>query len=235
MKQTLLERICPHRGIGDENTLAAIENGLLLQPFLLEFDVQYHHQNLYLGHPPGMAREATLQEALELFAGQTSLPKVDLKLTERTVFVGLWAFITAIDKLPFSVLVNISGDLQPQAYMKAEQVLMKSTPATVLLNIDLARYGKLSVAQIDAHLSSLARKPFSISPNLEAPLYMVESLARRHDIQHIHFWSHPASSYPVATLEEKLDDLQRKNFEVCFDIKQQNIMTRRRPLTPLAI
>lgn len=235
MKQILLDRIYPHRGVGDENTLTSLENGLLLQPEFLEFDVQYHHQNLYLGHPPSLERTATLEEALRLFSGHKTIPKVDLKLTERTKAVGLWKFLKIIDTLPFNVLVNVSDSLPPKDCLQAEQIIMKYTTPRVLLNIDLSHYGDVPIGEIDAHIRRLPRKPFSISPNLEASLFMTEALANRHGIKHIHFWSHPQNTYPVHVLEQKMDGLLQKGFEVYFDITQRNIMSRRRPLTPLAI
>ena len=51
----VLARLCPHLGIGEENSLTAIQSGIKSSPFFVESDIQWHNNDLYLGNPPTVA------------------------------------------------------------------------------------------------------------------------------------------------------------------------------------
>ena len=126
--QEFTRRLCPHRGIGKENSLTAIESGIHTKPYFVEFDVQWHHAALYLGHPPEKQQDATLAEALQLFTNTETFPKIDIKLTEETSQEALNAVIEELHTWsPIKVMLNIAGSFTAYQYMQAESVLMKLT------------------------------------------------------------------------------------------------------------
>jgi len=150
-------RLCPHRGIGEDNTLEGIEKGLELKPFLLEFDIQSYGNELHLGHPPKVNRTATLADALNLYQHSETMPKVDLKLADADDDSSLGLLIAELGNWSFrKILINIAGELHdPVAYMKAESTLMQNTGSNVLLNIDLARYDGENDIKIAKHVANL--------------------------------------------------------------------------------
>jgi glycerophosphoryl diester phosphodiesterase len=220
------KRLCPHRGVGIENTLEAIKSAIKLNPFLVEFDIQEYKHRLFLGHPPKIDMKADLSQALSHFNKTTTLPKVDLKLSEITFDSALKLIPEYVkESILKNVLVNIDGELKPEQFMLAESNLMKNTDYKILLNIDLGRYNSLSEGTIDNHINNLDRKPFSISPNLEDNLSQVIKYAKKHKIYQIHFWSFPKSKYSLVQLYEKMNYVLLSGLEVYFDIKNQNIIS----------
>jgi len=224
-QEEFVKRLCPHRGIGEDNTLGGIERGLELKPFLLEFDIQHYDHELHLGHPPEVNETATLADALSLYSRSKTIPKVDLKLTDADIEVSLNLLAAELAKWsPRKVLVNIAGELRDAAsYMEAESTLLKITDNNVLLNIDLDRYRGISDNGVAEHVENLERIPFSISPNLDANIPAAIDFALQHDIPNIHFWSSFDKRYSKEHLFGVMGYVLDSALEVYFDIKAVNI------------
>lgn len=219
----VLAKLCPHRGIGEENSLDAIRSGIQASPFLVEFDVQWYNDDLYLGHPPEVG-ENTLSQALELFRDTLIIPKIDIKLSSQTNNQGLQALIDQLLNWdPKKALINIAGDLSADEYFQAEKKLMKNTEENVLLNIDLERYTGKTDSIISDHIKNLKRVPFSISPNLETSTIDTISFAKEKHIHHIHFWSYFDKKYSTNDLYDRMELCNKYGLQVYFDIKTQNI------------
>lgn len=222
MKDRLLEldrRICPHRGIGQENTLEAIQEGLKTEPFLLEFDVQMHDYDLFLGHPPLLNTETTLEQALNLYVGHRTTPKVDVKLTTISMHQAIDRLIAIAGSYKSKMLVNLSGSLSSSQYMAAEKYLIQAASPYILLNIDLGRYQECAAEVIQQHLEELSGKIFSISPNLEDDIQPVIETATTYDVHHIHFWTLPDRTYLKSALAIRMEQLLDRGFEVYFDVQ----------------
>lgn len=218
-------RLCPHRGIGKENTLQGIRSGIELNPFFVEFDVQYFKNALHLGHPPDLNTTSTLLNALELFANTTTMPKVDIKLDITNYSAALELLLTELTAYnPKKVLLNIAGELDADKYMAAETTITRKTSTNILLNIDLARYNGKSSQQIATHLNGLDRKPFSLSPNLDDDVSAAISFAIKQNIPQLHFWSHFDRTYSLKHLYKIMQSVLDSGLEVYFDIKTQNII-----------
>lgn len=225
MLHNIEDHLCPHRGVGGENTLEAIKSGLLLNPFLLEFDVHCFNKELYLGHPPNRSKEATLDQALALYSGISTLPKIDVKLDKNTIAVTIDRLIEIITKNIRPVLINLSGNLNSEQYLKAERYLYRAhANNSIMLNIDLGRYKGLSEDVIYGHLSKLQAHIISVSPNLEDDLAPVITVARAHKIKHVHYWSSADQKYKRDDLVKRMQNLLDKGFEVYFDISTHNLI-----------
>ncbi len=223
--QEFTARLCPHRGVGKENTIESIASGIALKPFMVEFDVHEFDNALYLGHPPVISTEATLEDALRLFANTTTMPKVDIKLNSGNAKAALQILIYKLAKHgPKKVLVNISGDLDANQYMLAELTLIKNTGEDVLLNIDLGRYAGKNNIEIANHINDLARSPFSVSPNLEDDIQGAIGFSHNQNIPQIHFWSYFDRSYRLEDLYKIMELVLGNGLQVYFDIKTQNII-----------
>jgi glycerophosphoryl diester phosphodiesterase len=219
------QRFCPHRGIGEENTLASITAGVRTQPFLVEFDVQWINDNHYLGHPPVKKTDETLSEALQIYTGKSTMPKVDLKLTPESSRQAITALCSTLSETPVNrILVNISGKVDARDYMHAEQLLVRNTPNNVMLNIDLGRYAGISMPDIENHIYTPMRKPFSLSPNLDDDLDEALDFALNHSIPQVHFWSHEDKQYDIDRLFGILTATEEKGLTCYFDVKEQNII-----------
>lgn len=219
----VLAKLCPHRGIGVENSLAAIQSGITANPLFVEFDIQWHNNDLYLGHPPEVGKN-TLHEALELFRNTSTLPKIDIKLTSQTSNSALKALIVQLSTWnPKKALINIAGDLTADKYFQAEIRLMASTDKNILLNIDLERYSGKSKSAITAHIKHLQRIPFSISPNLATNTIDAINFAKQESIHDIHFWSYFDKKYSANDLYKRMEQCSKNGLQVYFDIKTQNI------------
>jgi len=218
------DRLCPHRGVGQENTIASIRQGIAKNPFMVEFDTQYYDGNLYLGHPPNLNKETTLADALQLFDNALILPKIDLKVNFLDYERSLETLINQLENWnPRRALVNISDGLNIGNYMRAEAALMRRTDSNILLNIDLDRYKDKSDKQITEHLNNLPRRPFSLSPNLDDDIEASIDFAVRHGIPHIHFWAFHDRAYSLNFLYEVMDAALDQGLEVYFDIRLQNV------------
>ncbi len=218
-------RLCPHRGIGKENTLESIRSGIQLNPFLVEFDIQYFKNDLYLGHPPDLNIKSTLADALGLFTNTSTLPKVDIKLDINNFRAALELLITGLVPCsPKKVLVNISGALDASKYMAAETSMIRKTTDNVLLNIDLERYKGKSAQEIATHIIGLDRKPFSVSPNLDNDIPAAISFAIKQNIPHLHLWSYSDRTYSLKHFYKIMQSVLDSGLEVYFDIKTQNIL-----------
>lgn len=105
-KEIVYSKLCHHRGIGEENSLSAIKRGIRSSPFMVEFDIQWDKNDLYLGHPPEITN-TKLIDALELFINSQILPKVDIKLKLQSFDDALSRLIKILNELkPQIVLVN---------------------------------------------------------------------------------------------------------------------------------
>lgn len=221
----LAKRICPHRGIGLENTIPAIVTAVEQAPFLVEFDVQYSDGQLYLGHPPVINMDARLGDALRLFQNSSTIPKVDIKLDPQTWRTALDYLITQLNAYgPQQVLLNIDGRLDAPNYFEAESILMQRTDDNVLLNIDLARYVGQGEQAISDHLGTLHRSPFSISPNLASDINFSLDFAIANGIKQVHFWAFSQAKYSQADLIELMQQCLDRHLEVYFDIVAGNMM-----------
>lgn len=223
-KDFVYSKLCPHRGIGDENTLLAIKNGIKSSPFMVEFDVQWNDNDLFLGHPP-VITNSRLVDALELFRNSKIIPKVDIKLKLQSFNEALEYLIRVLNEWDYlKILINIDGSISSDYFMKAETILLNNTSNNVLLNIDLERYKFKSPKSISAHLSSLARSPFSISPNLETNIDEIISFAKLHKINNIHFWSNPKKAYSIEELFRRIVLCEDNDIKAFLDIKTSNIL-----------
>lgn len=224
MNKEFINRLCPHRGIGSENTLTGIKKALVTKPYMVEFDVQLKSHSLHLGHPPALNTKATLVQALGLFVKETAIPKIDLKINLQTQ-------VDAVNELsaklktwnPRLCLINIDGDVTSESYMQAETRLLKNTSKSTLLNIDLNRYKQKTHAEIENHIKNLARTPFSISPNLDDNIDHAINFALKHSIGHIHFWSYFDKEYKLSYYYSLMQTVLESGLQVYFDIKFQNI------------
>ncbi len=222
-QEQVLARLCPHRGIGQENSLDAIGAGIKTSPLFVEFDIQWNNNNLYLGHPPVVGND-TLSQALELFKNTPIIPKIDIKLTSQTSNLALDELINQMSGWnPQKALINIAGDLNADEYFDAEKKLIAYTGDNVLLNIDLERYRGKNESEILTHINGLSRVPFSISPNLQTSTKAAIDFAKHNNIGHIHFWSFFDKKYTINNLYSRLEICKRHNLDVYFDIKTQNI------------
>jgi hypothetical protein len=233
-------RICPHRGKGDENTLKAITAGIADMPFMVEFDVQWIDDDLYLGHPyvkgsesghpEEMFKKETLSQALQLFTASTVMPKVDLKLNAESLHESVDALREALSTSKLEkILVNISGvlelcDISSHDYMRAEQQLLSSTSDNVLLNIDLNRYAGITKGEIITdydiydHIASLTRKPFGLSPNIGDDIDAALAFAVEHSIPQVHFWSNRDVGYDIDDLFNIFAKTEAKGLTCYFSI-----------------
>ena len=219
-----MARVCHHRGIGKENTIEAISSAIQVSPFIVEFDVQLEKSKLNLGHPPDLGKN-TVVEALELFKNNRLLPKIDLKLTSKSFDEALSLLVDVLTAwAPRKALVNISGDLNANQYMQAEQLLMSKTGDATLLNIDLGRYGANDRDEIIGHIRGLERVPFSISPNLDDDIATAIDIAKIVGIPHLHFWSTFDKHYSTTYLYSQMKLCQGNGLEVYFDIKDSNVI-----------
>lgn len=220
-------RLCPHRGIGQDNTLEGIELGLKLKPFMLEFDIQLYDSKLHLGHPPQVNTTALLTDALSLYANGQTLPKVDMRLEGHEIETSLSLLATLLNERSNSkVLVNIAGELHNATlYMAAEQRFIQNTKDNILLNIDTARYVGKTDDEISRHVGSLVRTPFSLSPNLETDIPKAITFALEHHIPHIHFWSSFDRRYSREHLHKVMRSVLENGLEVYFDMKTENILS----------
>lgn len=216
------KRFCPHRGIGEENTLAALCKAIRRRPYFVEFDVQFYRGNLYLGHPPGRTQE-TLSEALQLFSSASTFPKVDIKLTPKTSQQALARTNALLKGIRQKVLVNVSGDVNVATITEAERWLAKNLPGHCLLNADISRYQTLGGGAIDKHLRSLAKKPFSLSPNLESDIDLACAVAVKHGIGQLHFWAHHHHTYSLQYFIPLMNRVKAEGLEPYFDIQKRNI------------
>lgn len=222
-KSKVMAKVCYHRGIGRENSLEAISSAIKTSPFLVEFDVQVWNNTLYLGHPPELG-ESTLAEALELFKNTRLLPKIDLKLTSESLTEALTLLVAElVTWAPRKALVNVGGETSAVEYMNSERLFMSKVGDNALLNIDLERYGGISRDEMIAHIKSLTRMPFSISPNLSDDLPAAIDIAKVVGIPHIHFWAHHDEQYTIVELYNKMKLCQKSGLKVYFDIKDSNI------------
>jgi hypothetical protein len=220
------DRVCPHRGVGEENTYIGIKIAVERRPFMVEFDGALSEDELYLGHPPIMSN-TTVSEALDLYVGSPTIPKIDVKLKVDNYKKSLAVLVSllATKSLP-KVLINVGGDvgdLSAKQYMEAEAFLLAHAGNNILLNVDLARYSGASSAEIREHLSHLPRPPFSVSPNMEADLEGALEIAHRYGIPHIHFWADHHRQYELSTLDTTMRSVLDQGFQVYFDIQEHNI------------
>ena len=228
-QKTLNYRLCPHRGIGKENTLDSIQAGIAGIPLMVEFDVQLYRNKLHLGHPPDINTGSGLNDALQLFLNTSVLPKIDLKLNQQTSSEALAALTNELTTWsPRRALVNISGALDSNKFMEAESKLINDTKRNVLLNIDLERYKHKSTLEISKHVNNLNRRPFSLSPNLDTDINHAINFAVQHKIPHIHFWSYNNQRYELDYLLELMELVLSHGLEVYFDISHQNIFHEHR-------
>lgn len=223
IKTEFYKRFCPHRGVGSENTLQGIRNAVLQQPFLSEFDVRPYNGRLHLGHPPDLNLDTTLEDILVLFENVTTIPKIDLKLDDNTFKDGLEMLISQAKSTSRKILVNIDGELSTAKFMQAEAFLLDNTSKNILLNIDLIRYKNISNEDIEQHINSLARAPFSLSPNIESDFDQVISFVQKHGINQSHFWSFYDKQYSLDFLCMLMKKTLDYKLQVYFDIKNENI------------
>ncbi len=224
MNQVLSEVLCPHRGLGDENSLKSIRSAIETRPTMVEFDIQNLNGTYFLGHPPKINKDSTLEDALNLFSKSDVLPKVDLKcLPDWKADISL--LLSTLNFIDYNVLLNIGGDnLSAVEFIKAENFITELSKSNILLNIDIARYGILSAAQIKQHIQSLNRKPFSVSPMLEGNFNTEIELAKACGINNIHFWSNNSTTYTENELLEIYNNYSKNETQVLFDIKSNIIV-----------
>ena len=224
-QKLLTSRLCPHRGKGEENTVRGITAAIADKPFMVEFDVQWFQNNLYLGHPPQQKMGESLESALALFSDTKVMPKVDLKLPKDSFDEALHFLCdTLVSSSLEKILVNIGGQADTMNYMKAEKILLAAAPHNILLNIDLRRYEEASLQVIDEHVISLARKPVSLSPNLEDDIAQAIDFALYHDIPHVHYWAHPHKKYSTEQLIDIMIITEKRGLSCYFDIGKHNII-----------
>lgn len=224
MNHTLKELLCPHRGIGEENSLSAIENAIKTKPFMVEFDIQQIDDTFFLGHPPKLNRKATLNDALLLFKNSVVMPKIDVKcsLDWKSDLNQLLEILKNYEK---EVLINVGGEkLSPNEYIDAEKLLMEKSENNILLNVDVLRYGRKSKSKISNHLNSMKRKPFSVSPLLEGRIKKEVEIALDCGINNIHFWSNNSRKYRQKELLEIYAKYSRNNVCVLFDINPKIVV-----------
>jgi hypothetical protein len=224
-QKKFISRLCPHRGIGKENTLESIEAAISIHPFMVEFDVQLYRKSLHLGHPPDVNTESSLNAALKLFLKKSVMPKIDLKLNSRTYDEALAMLIDSLVAWnPRKALINIDGDLGADKFMEAESILVSRTSDSTRLNIDIGRYKNKSKLEINRHINNLARRPFSLSPNLDDNINNSINFALQNKIPQIHFWATRNRQYDLGWLSEIMDYVLSYGLEVRFDIRYENIM-----------
>jgi hypothetical protein len=227
------KRLCPHRGIGEENTLTSIYAGIQRRPFMVEFDVQLHDHKLHLGHPPVLNTESTLQDALNLFVHKPVIPKIDLKLNAKTFYSAIASLVDELDDWsPNISLVSIDGDLDAKGFMLAENQILKLTDNKTLLNVDLCKYKNKTSKEIDRHIQGLTRHPFSISPNLDDDIDYAIDFAIKHKIGHVHFWAKHDKKYGLNFLYSLMERVLDSGLEVYFDISDLNIIDWNRETLP---
>lgn len=218
MQKNLAKIICPHRGLGVENSLEAIKAAVNTRPFMVEFDVQNVGGVLYLGHPPEINFDATIDNTLKIYRNYEVKPKIDLKCNKNWK-KDIDLLLSRTNLLENQLIVNIGGDeLNSTDFMKAEEYLVLSSEANLLLNIDIARYSGKTTSQIIQHINSLSRKPFSVSPMLESRFAKDIKIASDCDIQHVHFWSNSTATYSEEDLFLLFEKYSKLDFQVYFDI-----------------
>ncbi len=180
--------ICYHRGvskIGDiPNSYEAIKNAIQKKPLLVEFDIFLHKGELYTGHPPHDPINK-FKDVIKLFVGKSTFPKIDIKVKKD--------YVTPIKKVLEELknenikfaLINIGG-IKGKLSMEAEEYLASHSGSNVMINIDLARYGKEEFAK---HLKRIQNKVLSISPEInESDWEYVFKIAKKYDIPVCNFW-----------------------------------------------
>lgn len=224
MKQILAKAICPHRGIGDENSLIAIRSAVKNKPFMVEFDVQNIGGKLYLGHPPLVNLDVSVAEALIEFENSNVIPKIDLKCSiDWKTDIDLLLIET--NSVKTNMIINIGGDnLDQNEFVEAEKYLLLHSEANYLLNIDIERYGNLGDIKILNHIRSLDRGPYSVSPKMEGDFDKEIDLATSSGIKNIHFWSNNSATYSEHELEHLINYYNDQGFNVLFDIKSNIII-----------
>lgn len=185
---------------------------------MVEFDIQNKDGVFYLGHPPRMHYDAVVSEALQLFTDTTVLPKVDIKcLADWKKDISLLA--NELNSFSRKVLVNIDWPhLTSSQVLASEKYLLDETGPHVLLNIDIERYQGFSKKDIENHINSLKRPPFSVSPKLERDYDSEIKLADECSIKEIHFWTNYSRMYSEEELLEIYHTYTSQNFIVRFNI-----------------
>ena len=223
-KDKLIKSICPHRGLGEENSLLSISSGLLKHPFFLEFDIRYYDGQVLLGHPPHVGKLEVLTEALTLFEKSRTFPKIDLRIPKLGWESHVKALCKVLKGVNQKVIVNIGGEIgKADPYMAAEVLVDTLTKSNILLNIDLARYFNKSSSQIDQHIESLVKLPFSISPNIESNIELALKTATQHDIKVIGLWMNVDSSYTLEELFKIYTQIQKAGLTPILDIYPDRI------------
>lgn len=224
MHKILAKTICYHRGLGKENSLDAVKNAILLRPFMVEFDIQNDKGIYYLGHPPKINYDYTLEDALLLYKNSVVIPKIDIKCSLNWK-ADIDLLIKKTEHFTGDLLINVGGGiLSSSQFMDAESYLLRNSKPNMLLNIDIARYKDYELSVVKEHIKLLPRLPFSISPMIESNYKSDIETAINAGIQNIHFWSNNSkkcSENELVSLYNKYSSLSTK---VLFDINPNIIV-----------
>lgn len=185
---------------------------------MVEFDVQNIGGVYYLGHPPNINLHTKLEDILSEFENSNVMPKIDLKCSINYL-EDIKLLLNKLSKAKFKILVNLGGEnLSAVKFMDAEKYLMLNSDSSLLLNIDIARYGNITPAEFRKYIDLLTRKPYSISPTLEGNYEDDIKLATSCDIRNIHFWSNNKTNYSENQLLALLEDFSNPETTILFDI-----------------
>lgn len=238
LRQKLKERFCAHRGdtsAGPENSYEAIRTAATRNLLFVEFDVMFVNGAFYTGHPPSEPIDE-LGRILTLFEGNTTFPKIDLKLGScedfRKPIDTLLSLIREQFELDF-VLLNIGG-LGREAAMEAQHYLAAQIREEdhIGLNIDLHNYRAYNECideDIHNHVVSLGDVVYTISPEIHKEDHeLIGKFAQDHGIRHVCFWlfgppSEPNPSVSEVTLLKALELEKRYRIAVYFDMDQRYV------------
>ncbi len=178
--------ICYHRGVSEKgdipNSYEAIKNAIQKKPLLVEFDIFLHKGELYTGHPPHEPVDK-FKDVIRLFTRKSTSPKVDIKV-KGDYRTSVKKVLDELKNIRLA-LINIGG-IKGKLSMEAEEYLASHSGSNVMINIDLARYGKEEFAE---HLKRIKNKVLSISPEInESNWEYVFKIAKKYDIPVCDFW-----------------------------------------------
>lgn len=238
----LQNRVSAHRGYRyAHNTLAAIESAVDHGFIMVEFDVQLYDGRLVLGHyrHEAGAHNVTLIEALHLFKGASSMPKIDIKLPEERIteqninhivreIMRAYADMKLINISRLGTRAELHTHFKLEHAAKAEKLFYKACKkygaANLVLNLDVQRYmdgNKLPNQDVEKHIRSINDLVYSFSPDLSQPdiIEKTYKIAENTGIRNINFWMmEDAEPRSIRQLKKIYDDAVARGFYPMFDI-----------------
>ena len=240
-QEMIKERFTSHRGLyekkKEQNSKAAIKNGLDKEPPFLEFDIVFRKGHFWTAHPPQKSL-AKLTEILELFKNKQTFPKIDLKLNSKQDYHHvLDELVKLINKKEFLrfTLLNIGGKVPIEHINNGREYFVDKikTKGHIKLNVDPGKMGLFSyglIKPIKKHMKKINKAVYSISPEI---IYckerkLIPKICKKYNIKHVMFWLRdwPDVKNPKIKEQEILEalELEKYGLKVLFDVNPSCIV-----------